>query len=459
MTVTITFLGAAGTVTGSKYLVQGDGKKILVDAGLFQGPREWREKNWSDPPVDLRTIDAVLLTHAHIDHTGILPRFNQLGLKAPVYCTQATKSLSNILLPDSGFLQEEEAEWRNRKGKSRHQPALPLYTQKDAVEALKKFKSVRTGERKEIVPGVKATWHRMGHILGACSISLELGGKTITFSGDVGRYNIPILKDPEPVEFGDLLLIESTYGDRDHPITKPQEKLKEVINETVKRDGVLVIPSFAVGRAQLLLYYIRELKEQKLIPDIPVIIDSPMASSATEIYSENSGDYDEEALGVKKEGRDPFAPRKLYFTTSSDESKKLNGITDPMIIISASGMLSGGRILHHLKHRISSPNNTVLFVGFQPPGGRGDWILNGAKTLRLLGDELPIRARIESISGLSAHGDRGELLRWCESSKGTPGKVAVVHGEPESAKAFAETLQEKFDWKARPAKYRETMDV
>jgi metallo-beta-lactamase family protein len=459
MTVTVTFLGAAGTVTGSKYLVQGKRAKILVDAGLFQGSRKWREKNWDTPPCDLSDIDAVLLTHAHIDHIGILPRFSHLGLHCPVFSTRATRDLARILLPDSARLQEEEAEWRNKKGKSRHHPALPLYTVTDSEKVLRSFKSVPVDKQVDIAPGVKAEWKRMGHILGACSITLEIDGKKITFSGDVGRYTIPILKDPEPVEFGDLLLIESTYGNRLHDHSQPQQAIERVVNETVKRDGVVVIPSFAVGRAQLLLYYIRELKDQGKIPDIPIIIDSPMAQSATEVYRQNIHDYDEEALELKREGSDPFAPSKLYFTKSQEESKQLNRIVEPMVIISASGMLSGGRILHHLKHRISSPNNTILFVGYQPPGGRGDWILRGESTLRIFGDEVDIRAEIESISGLSAHADRDELLRWCEAGKGLPGKVAVVHGEPDSAHDFAQTLRNTYKWQAEVPEYLQALEI
>ncbi len=459
MTVTVKFLGAAGTVTGSKYLVRSDKYTLLVDAGLFQGKREWRERNWNHPDVALESIDATLLTHAHIDHTGILPRYHAQGLSCPVYCTVPTHSLSKILLPDSAYLHEEEAEFRNKKGKSKHHPALPLYTVRDAESSLNLFQSVEFNVNVEILPGVFAEWRRMGHILGAASITLSIEDKVITFSGDIGRYSIPILKDPEPLELGDLLLIESTYGNRLHENDRPKEILTNVINDTVKRKGVVVIPSFAVGRAQLLLYYIRELKDQGKIPDIPVIIDSPMATDATATYKQHTEGYDKEAMAILKEGRSPFEPSKVYYTKDRRESKKLNGIDDSMIIISASGMLSGGRILHHLLHRISSPSNTILFVGYQPPGGRGDWILKGSKTLRLFGDEVPIRAQIEEIDGLSAHADRDELLRWCESCSGTPSQVAVVHGEPDSAKDFAETLKQKYSWDTFTPKYHQEVEV
>lgn len=448
MTFKIQFFGAAGTVTGSKYLVTAGNKRILVDVGLFQGKREWREKNWNNPLFYARDIDAVLLTHAHIDHTGMLPRFGALGLKAPIYCTEATAALCRILLPDSARLQEEEASWRNKKGKSKHSPALALYTEEDANNILKYFKEVPFYKDIEILPGITARWSRMGHIIGAASINLTYGNKTITFSGDIGRYNAPILVDPEPVELGDLLLIESTYGDRLHADSDPKQELAKQINETTNRGGVVIIPSFAVGRAQQLLFYLRELKEKKIIADIPIIIDSPMAKSATSIYREHLQDYDKESLKITAKGGEPFMPTKTYFTESQEESRELNSISDPMIIISASGMLSGGRILHHLKHRVSSPLNRVIFVGYQPSGGRGDWMLSGAKSMRLLGEEVAIRATVSSISGLSAHGDREEMLRWCRSCGGLPKQVAVVHGEPESAATFAKELTEQMKWDA-----------
>jgi metallo-beta-lactamase family protein len=299
----------------------------------------------------------------------------------------------------------------------------------------------------------------MGHILGAASVTLEVGGRRITFSGDIGRYSVPILKDPAPVEFGDLLLIESTYGDRLHGEELPQEKLARLVSETVERRGIVLIPSFAVGRTQLILFYIRELKEQGKIPDIPVVIDSPMATDATAVYKNNPGCYDEEALGIVKGGRQPFLPNKIGFTRDRRDSIKLNAIDKPMIIISASGMLTGGRILHHLRHSISSPLNTVVVVGYQPPGGRGDWMKSGAQSMKLFGEEIPLRCQVEEVSGLSAHGDRDEMLTWCRQSTGTPGRVMVVHGEHDSAKAFAGTLREEFGWDARPAKYLEEIEI
>jgi metallo-beta-lactamase family protein len=373
--VTVRFLGAAGTVTGSKYLVRYKDIKILVDAGVFQGSRELADRNWLDfreqAQVSVSEIDALLLTHAHIDHVGLLPRLYVQGLKAPVYCSAPTKALAALLLADMGHLQEEEARFRAKKGYSRFAPPLPLYTEQQARDSLRLFKTVELKTRIEVCPGVFAEWNTMGHILGACSIRLEIGGKVIVFSGDIGRYNVPILNDPAPRQFGDLLLIESTYGDREHEAEGSSEALAQVINRTAKRKGALVIPSFAVGRAQQLLYFLRELKEKRLIPDIPIIVDSPMATDATSIYVNYKQDYDTPALKLLERGIQPFLPSKLRFIKSTEESKQLNSINQAMIIISASGMLSGGRILHHLFHRLSSPLNTVLFVGYQPDGSRG----------------------------------------------------------------------------------------
>ena len=460
MGVSITFLGAAGTVTGSTYLVSDGRKNLLVDSGMFQGERSWREKNWNAPMFNPREIDAVLLTHAHIDHTGMLPRYHKLGLKAPVWCSPATADLTRILLLDSGRLQEEEATYRAERGKSRHTPPVPLYTEEDAASAVAQLRPTPIDRATPIAEGVTAQWSLMGHILGACSITLSIGGKTIVFSGDVGRYGEPILVDPKPVELGDLLLVESTYGDRLHPTeTDPHDTLADIINRTVNRRGVVVIPSFAVGRTQTLLYYLRDLKASKRIPDIPVIIDSPMAKDATSIYQRHTNEYDAASLALLNKGFQPFHVPKMYFTRERAESIKLNSINEPMIIISASGMLSGGRILHHLKHRVSDPRNTVIFVGFQPPGSRGDWLKSGHTSMTLLGDEVPVRAEICEMSGLSAHGDRRELLRWCKSCTGNPGRVAIVHGEPAAAKAFKTELSRELGWDTFIPAYLDTFEV
>ncbi len=459
MDVRITFLGAAGTVTGSTYLVSYGNTRILVDCGIFQGERSWRERNWLPPHFDPASIQAVLLTHAHVDHIGMLPRYYKLGLRAPVLASPGTADLAKLLLLDSGRLQEEESAFRAKHKKSRHHPPLPLYTEEEAKAALELLTPGPINTRIPVVDGVTAQWSLMGHILGACAITLWIGGKKIVFSGDVGRYGEPILVDPQPVELGDLLLIESTYGNRLHNGSALQDEMADVINRTYRRRGVVIIPSFAVGRTQTLLYYLRELKAAERIPDIPVIIDSPMASDATAIYRHHSNEYDERSKELLRKGAHPFTVPKMYFTREKEESMKLNSIEEPMILISASGMLSGGRILHHLKHRVSDKRNTVMFVGYQPPGSRGDWLKRGNKTMRLLGDEVPVNAEVCEVSGLSAHADRAELLRWCRSCSGTPGRVAVVHGEPDSARQFSALLGEELGWNSFVPEYLDTITV
>jgi len=459
MDVRVTFLGAAGTVTGSTYLVSWGNIRILVDCGIFQGERSWREKNWQPPHFDPASIDAVLLTHAHVDHVGMLPRYYKLGLRAPVLCSPGTADLAKLLLLDSGRLQEEEAAFRSKHKRSRHDSPLPLYTEDDAKSALELLKPGPINTRIPVLDGVTAEWSLMGHILGACSITLHIGGKKIVFSGDVGRYSEPILVDPQPVDMGDLLLIESTYGDRLHEGGHLQDEMADIINRTYRRRGIVIIPSFAVGRTQTLLYYLRELKAAERIPDVPVIIDSPMASDATAIYRHHPQEYDERSKELLQRGLQPFTVPKMFFTREREESIKLNSIEEPMILISASGMLSGGRILHHLKHRVSDKRNSVMFVGYQPPGSRGDWLKRGNKTVRLLGEEVPVNAEICEVSGLSAHADRDELLRWCRACSGTPGRVAVVHGEPDSARHLSELLGKELGWNSFVPGYLDTITV
>jgi metallo-beta-lactamase family protein len=461
MSLTVQFLGAAETVTGSKYLVSspelsGD---ILVDAGLFQGPREWKEENWKTFPADISKIKAVIITHAHIDHIGYLPRLVKLGLKCPIFMTHATKDLAGLLLTDSAKLQEEEAEFRSRHHVSRHASPQPLYNVEDVKSTLKLIIGVQFDHPAPILDNVQATWTKAGHILGAGSISLQVNLKDsikkILFSGDIGRYSVPILPDPAPVDFGDLLLIESTYGARKHSNVDAKEDLGNIINRTISRGGMVLIPSFAVGRAQELLFYIRELKEEGVIPNIPIIVDSPMAQDATRIYTQHHEGLDDESLKIIGRGENIFRPDKLHFIRDRSESIELNNVNEPMVLISASGMLAGGRILHHIKFRIADRRNTLLFVGFQPDGGKGAWIKSGAPTVRIFNEEIPINAEIADISSLSAHADVDELLRWCKAGKGTPTKVAVVHGELAQARAFAETLRTTMKWDCFVPRYQE----
>jgi len=465
MTVSLQFLGAAGTVTGSKYLVTDGTHRLLIDCGLFQGDRVWRERNWESPQFVPGEIDAVLLTHAHVDHVGMLPRFTNLGLRCPVFATAPTVSLATLILQDSGRLQEEEATYRDERGRSRHHPPVPLYTERDAVTALRLCRSVPFHTRVEVLPGVFAEWRRMGHILGAASIRLEIGGRIINFSGDIGRYGAPILCDPEPVELGDLVLVESTYGDRLHDGGDVEAELGAVVRRTAARGGVVLIPAFAVGRTQQILFHLRALKERGEIPrDLPVVVDSPMARDATSLYVGHTAEYDAEAMQLLKRGQQPFVCSKLHFISDRFESMRLNSIREPMVLISASGMMTGGRILHHLRHRVGDAVNTVMFVGFQPPGSRGAWLKTNPDTVRIFGEEVPRRAEIAEISALSAHGDRDELVRWCRESvarsrAGAPGRCKVVHGEPEQANGFATTLERELRWSASAARYLEVVEV
>lgn len=423
----------------------------MVDCGIFQGSRQLRESNWDELPVKPASIDAVVITHAHIDHTGCLPRYVAKGLRCPIYSTAATQTLCGILLPDMARLQEQEARYRDQPKRSRHNPPLPFYTSQDAAETLKLFRPLPFFTPTEILSDVSISFYPAGHILGAACVNLDMGSTRFTFSGDLGRYGVPILLDPTPVQLGNLLLIESTYGTHDHPDMPVKQQLGEIISATATRKGIVIIPSFAVGRVQLLLYYLRELKEEGKIPDIPVIIDSPMASDSTQAYRNHPECYDDQALGILTKDNKPFSLSKLAFIKEQHLSVKLNKIDEPMVIISPSGMLTGGRILHHLKHRIGEERNTVLFVGHQPAGGRGAWIQNGASSMRLFGQNYPIRAQIETISGFSAHAGRSELLRWARESRevsaSNPDQVAVIHGELSSSQALASGLHEAHGWK------------
>ena len=454
------FFGAAGTVTGSKYFVSTDTTNVLVDCGLFQGPREWREKNWMKLPFNPASISAVLLTHAHIDHTGILPRWFANGLNCPIYCTQATYEISKLLLPDSGRLQEEEAQYRAEKKRSRHEIPLPLYTEKEAERVLDFFRVVSFNKAVKLPAGeLTANWIKSGHILGAASISLSENEKNILFSGDLGRFNDPVTTDPEAVNLGDLTLIESTYGNKSHSDSDPADRLAEIINRTAEKGGIVLVPSFAVGRTQAMLYYISILKREGKIPNLEIIIDSPMAADVTSIYQHHLNLLGDEMRLELQKGTNPLLPPRLRFVRDRSDSIRLNSQKGPMIIISASGMLSGGRILHHLKNRLGDAKNSVVFVGFQPPGGKGDRLLKGAKVLNVLAEEIPVRAQICEISGLSAHGDQEDLINWCKMGKGNPRNVRVVHGEPEAAVVFRDKLKNVFGWNVEVARFGEVVEV
>jgi metallo-beta-lactamase family protein len=463
----LTFWGGVGTVTGSKYLVESGRARVLVDCGLFQGLRELRERNWDEPPFDAKSLDAVIITHAHIDHTGYLPRIVALGFGGPVYCSRGTAELLKLLLPDSARLQEEEAEYRNRHNLTRHEPALPLYTEEDARAALKLIQvRPNTGEPSEVAEGVKASFRVAGHILGSSLVLLELegagddgGGRRVLFSGDLGHYHQPIIRDPVEPPACDYLLVESTYGDRLHSSEDPKDALARVINDSVERGGPLLIPAFAVGRTQELLYYIRELEDERRIPVLPVRVDSPMAAAATQIYQRNKDEQDEEYTSLLARHIHPLRTHSMLTASTREESKRLNDEKGTRVIISASGMMTGGRVLHHARRILPDASATVLFVGFQAAGTTGRRILEGEREVRIMKENVPVRCHVESIGGLSAHADWKEVLHWLEPLSPAPRRTFLTHGEPESAREMAAHISERFGWTVEVPQYGERFEL
>jgi len=457
--IRLTILGAAETVTGSKYLVETDQHKVLIDCGLFQGPRALRERNWERFSIDPESISAVVLTHAHIDHVGYLPVLVKDGFRGPVFCTPATDELTKILLTDSAKLQEEEASYAEKVGSSRHHPPKPLYDREDAKRAIELLKTIPFYEFSEVVPGFKFLPRQAGHILGSSNLTLDVLGKRISFSGDVGRYNAPILTDPEGMELGDVLLCESTYGDRLHGQADLKSELLSVVRNAILRKGPLIIPAFALGRTQTILYLLSELEQEGRIPSLPIFVDSPMAADVSAVYKKHQNLYDKEARGVFERDSAPLSTSRTMMCRTTQQSKEINGYEGTRIIISASGMVNGGRVLHHMLHNLPNPDTTVLFVGYQSPGTRGYAIQNGNSTVKIFGKNVPIQAHIETISGLSAHGDRDELLRWLKSCSGAPGKVKIVHGEKEVAHNFAATVKAELNWSAQAALQNEVIEI
>lgn len=444
---TLRFLGACGTVTGSRFLLEAGSKRVLFDCGVFQGSRELKEKNWADPPFDPRALDAVVLTHAHIDHTGYVPRIAKSGYRGPVYATPPTAALLQVLWPDAAHLHEEDARYANRTGYSRHRPALPFFDSEDARRALTLLRPVSFHERAELAPGLAFTFRRVGHILGASFIVVETDGKRLVFSGDVGQHGVPILKDPESPEAADHLVLESTYGDRLHGERSPREELGRAVADAVAKRGAVLIPAFAVGRAQDVLYHLRSLqREGRLAPDLPIYLDSPMAVSAVDLYCGALSEHDIEMATLKDKGLCPIDGPSVHFVRDRVESQALNGRKGPLVIISASGMLSGGRILHHLKHRLPDPETTLLFVGYQADGTLGRRILEGAHDVRIHGQSVTVRAEIREISALSAHADQRGLVDWVGALATPPRAVYLVHGEPAAREALAAALRAKPGW-------------
>jgi len=448
----ITVLGAGRCVTGSKYLLQWKGFSMLLDCGLFQGPAENRRRNWKPLPFPAHRLDAVVLTHAHIDHTGYLPRLVRQGFRGPVYCTPPTRALLRVLLPDAAHLQEEEARYANKEGYSKHRPALPLFRLADARAALKMLQPIPFHEWTELHPGVRFRFFRQGHILGASAAALETkvgggGRKTVYFSGDVGRYGVPILKEPEPYPGSDILFVETTYGDRLHDPRDPYEVLSAEINEAVKRGGILLIPAFAVDRTQEILYMLSELMADGDVPRVPIWLDSPMGIETTTLYTRFTSEHDVEMREYFAEDQNPIFPPNLKVTRTTTESKKLNGMPGPGIIISASGMATGGRILHHLKQRLSDARNTVLFVGYQAHGTKGRRLVEGEEEVKIHGQWIPVKAHVSSVGTFSAHADAQELIVWMERRERDPEQVYLIHGEYEAQQVFAATVEKEFGWK------------
>jgi metallo-beta-lactamase family protein len=449
---TLTFLGGAGgTVTGSKHLLENGESRVLLDCGLFQGLKELRQRNWAAPPVDPRTLGAVILSHAHIDHSGYLPRLCRDGFTGPIYCTPGTSDLLQVMLPDAAHLQEEEAAFANRHRTSKHDPALPLYTIADAERALAQVKRVDFGQPFTATRGVEARFTPSGHILGAGLVTCEIGGRHLVFSGDLGRYDVPIMVDPEPVAEADVLLVESTYGNRVHPPDDPADRLTAAVRRAVEQKGWLLIPAFAVGRSQEILYDLRELEKRGAIPSLPVFLDSPMGIQATAIYAAHTEEHDPALARVVAGGTAPFAPKRFTLSRTVEDSKRLNDTAGPGIIVAGSGMATGGRILHHLKRLLPDPKTTVLFVGYQAAGTRGRLLKDGAAEIRMLGMMVPVNATIMVSDAYSAHADREEILRWLGGFRRPPGMTYVVHGEAGAAEALREAIVSRLGWNAAVA--------
>ena len=457
----ISFHGGAQTVTGSKFLLEADGAHVLIDCGLFQGLKKLRKRNWEPTSFDVKSLDGVVLTHAHLDHVGYLPRIVREGFEHRIFCTPATSKLAELILLDSAKIQESDAKYANKKGFSKHKPALPLYNSQDVERTLKLFRETPRAKWFSPAEPIWLRFHDAGHLLGSNMVEVEIRDRPqpirLLFSGDVGRYDGPLYHDPAPPPACDYLICESTYGNRDHPETEILDSLAEVVGRSVARGGVMLLASFAVGRAQQLIYLLQVLKSSGKIPDVPIYLDSPMSCNATSIYREHHEDHDL-SEGELSADRPILAGPAVHLCRSTDESKALNHVKGPAVIISSSGMMTAGRIVHHLKRRLPGPENTVVLGGYMAVGTRGRQLQDGAETIRMHGEEIPVRAAVESISGLSGHADRSDLLRWL-SPLPRPQQVFLVHGEPDSAAALAETLRETRGWDVEVPDFGATFEL
>jgi metallo-beta-lactamase family protein len=459
MDVTAKFLGGSGAVTGSKFLIDLGEFEFLVDCGLFQGVKEERERNWDKFPMQVDQLEAIILTHAHLDHIGYLPKLVKQGFNGPIYCTEPTAELAKILLLDSGKLQEEEAEYARKKGYSRHEDPQPLYTMEDAERVFPLLVAQPFDKPYTIHPRVTVTHYHAGHILGASIVKVVIKGdhqsKKLVFSGDLGRYQDAILLPPTPIPKADILWIESTYGNKKTTVTKPEEELAAAILDTFDRDGLVIIPAFAVGRTQLLMVLLYRLMEKGKIPKVPIILDSPMAIDATKLYLDFNTDHRLSAM-LEEESEHPFKHPQLQYFQKQEQSRSLNEFKGKAIIISASGMATGGRVLHHLFHHLPHPRNGVIIVGYQARGTRGRRLQEGEPTLRIYGVEVPVNAKVYNIDGLSAHADQDELMEWAESFCEKPKLTFVVHGEKESSEALASKLKLELGWNTVIPQYLES---
>ncbi|HXU88254.1 MAG TPA: MBL fold metallo-hydrolase [Methylomirabilota bacterium] len=455
MSATLEFLGAVGTVTGSKFLLEVAGHRTLLDCGLYQGAKELRLRNWEQLPVAAASIDDVVLTHAHIDHAGYLPRLCLDGFHGAVHATHGTGDLLPIMLADAGHLQEEEAEYHNLLGTSKHHPALPLYTASDGVRAAAATTRHGYHERFELSAELGVEFAPAGHIVGAATVAFDVPAagrrRRLVCSGDVGRYGVPIMPDPTPIGAADYIMIESTYGDREHDATPVGDQLARVVTRTAAREGAIVIPAFAVGRTQEIMYHLERLEQTGRIPKIPCYIDSPMAIRATEVYRAHRHEFDADTQALES--------RRFRIATSASESRGIHAVPGPVIIIAGSGMATGGRVLHHLRARLADPRTTVLLVGYQALGTRGRALADGVSSVRIFGQDVAVRAEVVTIHGLSAHADRRELLRWLRTARQAPRGVFVVHGEPGPASALADTIGRELGWPVSVPTFRDRVSL